>query len=109
MAELAYALALEASGATLESSNLSPSTMVVYFTKYANDKFDILKRHGFVVSKSQVEDALKNPDAIDESRAPLYFAQKSLDKKRVLKVVYKKEAGAIKVITFYPGVNYEQE
>lgn len=109
MAELAYALALEASGATLESSNLSPSTMIMHFTKYANDKFDILKRHGFVVSKSQVEDALKNPDIVDESRAPLCFAQKSIDEKRVLKVVYKKEAGVIKIITFYPSVDYEQE
>lgn len=83
--------------------------MIVHFTKYANDKFDILKRHGFVVSKSQVEDALKNPDVVDESRAPLYFAQKSIDEKRVLKVVYKKESEAVKIITFYPCVNYEQE
>ena len=106
---MAYALALEVSGATLESSNLSPSTMMLHFTKYANDKFDILKRHGFVVSSDQAEDALKNPDAVDESRAPLYFAQKNIDEKRVLKVVYKKESGMVKIITFYPSISNGQK
>lgn len=81
---------------------------MIYFTKYANDKFGILADHRCVVGRSQVEETVKVPDSVDESRAPLFVARKSIDEKRVLKVVYKKEAGVFKIITFYPGISNEQ-
>ena len=74
--------------------------MVIYFTKYAKDKFGILTDHGCVVELARVEDAVKMPDLVDESKPPLFMAQKDFDEKRLLKVVYKKEAGAAKIITF---------
>ena len=76
--------------------------MVIYFTKYAKDKFGILAGHGCVIERARVEEAVKAPDAADESKAPLFTARKDFDEKRLLKVVYKKEAGAVKIITFYP-------
>ena len=84
--------------------------MVIYFTKYAKDKFGILADHGCVVERARVEEAVKALDAVNESKAPVFSAWKDFDKKRLLKVVYKKEAGAAKIITFYPVLkNNEQE
>lgn len=77
---------------------------MIYFTRHAREKFIVLKRHKFQVSKEQVEFAVQYPDVIDRSRIPLLIAQRKIDKLHVLRVVYKKEEnGLIKIITFYPG------
>ena len=76
--------------------------MIIYFTKYAEDKLGMLASEGCVIERARVEEAVKAPDAADESKAPLFTARKDFDEKRLLKVVYKKEAGAAKIITFYP-------
>ena len=75
----------------------------MHFTRHALEKFDILRRHGFLVSKKDVVTAVANPDFIDRSRSPLKIAQRSLDKGHVLRVVYKEEHGMKIIITFYPG------
>lgn len=76
---------------------------MVVFTKHAKDKFGILKRHKFQISEEQVLATVATPDLIDYSRIPLLIAQRKIDKNLVLRVVYKQEKGAIKIITFYPG------
>lgn len=76
---------------------------MIVFTKHAKDKFEILKRHKFLVSEEQVLVAIAIPDLIDYSRNPLLIAQREIDKTHVLRVVYKQEGGIIKIITFYPG------
>ena len=77
--------------------------VMILFTKYANDKFALLERHGFIVTKVQVEQVLKAPDAVDSSRAPVHIAHVRVNEERILKVAYKKEGDAMKVLTFYPG------
>ena len=52
---------------------------------------------------------MESPDLIDKSRLPLLIAQWKIDKTYVLRVVYKQEFGAIKVITFYPGRRKQYE
>lgn len=74
---------------------------MIHFTRYANDKFTVLEEHMFFVSRDAIIDVLENPEELDESKAPLYGAQKTINGCRV-KVVYKKEDDMIKVITFYP-------
>ena len=76
---------------------------MVIFTKHAEDKFEILARHKFFISREQVLETLAFPDGIDLSRSPLLIAQKGIDDKHALRVVYKKENNFIKVITFYPA------
>ena len=85
--------------------------MKIYFTKHAEEKFEVLAKHSFEVSKRQVIDTLELPDIIDQSRSSLLIAQKKIDQKKVLRVVYKIEFGIIKVITFYPwrSKQYEKE
>lgn len=76
---------------------------MITFTKHAKDKFGILKKHKFLVSEEQVLATVAMPDLVDYSRVPLLIAQRKIDRNIVLRVVYKEERGAIKIITFYPG------
>ncbi|MDO8676188.1 MAG: DUF4258 domain-containing protein [Candidatus Azambacteria bacterium] len=76
---------------------------MIFFTKHAENKFEILKRHKFLISKNQVIKTVEKPDLIEKSRYPLLIAQRKTGRNYVLRVVYKKEFGVIKIITFYPG------
>jgi len=86
-------------------------SMSIIFTRHALKKFEVLKRHKFIVFERKVLETLEKPDLIDYSRSPLLIAQSKIDKDHVLRVVYKEEKGVMKVITFYPGrsKNYGQK
>lgn len=56
---------------------------MIIFTRHAENKFEILKRHKFSISKNQVIETLEKPDLIDESRLPLLIAQRKIDKNYV--------------------------
>jgi len=73
----------------------------VIFTKHASEKFDLLKRYGFVVSSEFVEGAIANPDRVDQ-RANLTFAIKTLNEEYGLRVIYRRTNDNIVVVTFYP-------
>ena len=75
----------------------------VVFTHHAEDKFDILARHGFSVSRAQVMDALLEPDSVFPTTKDRQIAQKAVSEHHVLRVVYRKEGEVLVVITFYPG------
>lgn len=84
--------------------------MRVRFTKHAEEKFEVLKRHGVSVSRKQVIDTVENPALVDTvSRSPLRIAQGDFDARRVLRVVYRVEYGTMMIITFYPGRKSEYE
>lgn len=69
---------------------------MIYFTTYANQKFDILQRHKVFVIKEQVQDVITAPDKVVKKGK--YFAATKDD----LRVIYQKEAEVIRVLTFYP-------
>ena len=69
---------------------------MIYFTKYAEKKFDILNKHKVYFTREQIEDTVNLPDKV--SKKGKYLTTR----KDEVKVVYKKEDGMIKVITFYP-------
>ena len=77
--------------------------MKIGFSKHAREKFAVLKRHKFSVSRKQVLETVLHPDLVDHSRWPLLIAQRTIDENHVLRVVFKKMGSDIKVITFYPG------
>jgi len=72
---------------------------MLYFTKYAEEKFDILNRHKVFFTREQIEDAVAIPDKI-EKKDNYFFA-----KKEGIGVVYRKERKIIKIVTFYPIKN----
>lgn len=82
---------------------------MIRFTRHALEKFAILERHGFRVSRHAIVRTVENPEDIDYSRFPLKIAQRSFDKTHVLRVVYKEEDKVKIVITFYPGRKSQYE
>lgn len=85
--------------------NIAP----IRFTNHALKKFNVLKGYGVSVSRAQVVHVIRNPDFVDYRRLPLYIAQGSFDRRRVLRVVYKQKNATIVVITFYPGLKSQYE
>lgn len=76
---------------------------MIIFTRHAGEKFNLLRKHKFIISKKEVLETIASPNLIDYSRLPLLIAQRKFDRTHVLRVVYKEEQGNMKVITFYPG------
>lgn len=69
---------------------------MLYFTKYAEQKFDILNKHKVYFTREQVEDAVCSPDRTGK-KGKLLTARKE-----DIKVVYRKDGDVLKIITFYP-------
>jgi hypothetical protein len=69
---------------------------MLYFTKYAEQKFDILNKYKVFFTKEQVEDTVANAGKINKKRKYL------IAKKDGVAVIYKKEDEVAKIITFYP-------
>lgn len=66
------------------------------FTKYAENKFDILNKYKVYLTREQIEDTVKLPDKT-EKKGKYLFAEKE-----GIKVVLQKLNNQNKVITFYP-------
>ena len=69
---------------------------MLYFTKYAEKKFDILNKHKVFFTREQIEETISSPNKV--TKKGKYLAAR----KDGVKVVYSKKEGVIKVITFYP-------
>ncbi|MFC1678189.1 hypothetical protein ACFLZ9_00450 [Patescibacteria group bacterium] len=69
---------------------------MVYFTKYAEEKFDILNKYKVYFTREQIEDTIRLPDQVKKKGN--YLAAR----KDEIKVVYKKEEDTIRIATFYP-------
>jgi len=70
--------------------------MIIYFTNYAEQKFNLLSKHSVFLTKAQIEEVVKKPEKVDKKEG--YLAAK----KDNIKVIYHKEEEDIKIITFYP-------
>jgi len=69
---------------------------MIYFTKYAEKKFDILNKYHVYLRKEQIEDVLNLPDKTGRKGKYLTASKEGV------KVIYKKEDDLVKVITFFP-------
>jgi hypothetical protein len=69
---------------------------MVYFTKYAEMKFEILNRHRVFYTKELVEETILGPDKAGRKNGFLTA------EKEGLKVIYKEDNGCKRVITFFP-------
>ncbi len=69
---------------------------MIYFTKYAEKKFEILNKHKIYFTREQIEDVVNVPNRTSKKSAY------QISHKENIGVVHTKEQNAIKVITFYP-------
>lgn len=82
---------------------------MIRFTKHAERKFAILIRHGFRITRDLVISTVENPELIDDRRPPLLIAQRRIDFRHVLRVVYREEDDDRVIVTFYPGRRSQYE
>jgi uncharacterized DUF497 family protein len=75
----------------------------ITYSGHAKLKFDILKKHGVVVSKDMVETALRTPEKVESGYRKRKIAQKAIGDRHVIRVVFEDLPGEMRVITFYPG------
>lgn len=80
---------------------------MVSFTAYANKKFDTLRRHGCVISRAVVEEAVRSATGGEPRDRTFFFAQKADENGQEVRVAYRKEAGVLRIITFYPAARNE--
>lgn len=69
---------------------------MIHFTKYAEHKFDVLNKYQVYFTREQIEEVVMLPDKV--SKKGNYQSAR----KENIKVVFKKESGIIRIITFYP-------
>jgi len=75
----------------------------IVYGSHAEEKFEILRRHGFVVSKRQVGETLRRPEKVEPGFRGRKIAQRRISEEHVLRVVYEEGRREIRVVTFYPG------
>lgn len=75
----------------------------IIFPPHAQLKFQVLKQHGVDFSEAQIENVINSPDIILEAEKSRKIAQKILDEKHVIRVIFEIKNGSIIVITFYPA------
>ncbi len=69
---------------------------MIYFTAYANQKFDILQKHKVYVIKEQIQDVVLSPDKV--AKKGKYFSATKDD----WRVIYQKQAEVVRILTFFP-------
>jgi len=72
---------------------------MIYYTKYGEQKFDILNKYKIYLTKEQIEEVVLFPKKVTIKNNYFFV------KKENIEVIYKKEKGIIKIITFYPVSN----
>lgn len=77
--------------------------MNFYFTNHAKEKFAKVKKAGFPLKNEQVENAIENPNKVENREDGTIIATKILNAFFLLRVVYRIENDIMIVITFYPA------
>ena len=77
--------------------------MQIVFSNHAEDKFHILRGHGFHVSRDMVIRTIEDPEKREGARNGRWIVQGTVDASHVIRVVCEQREGRIVVVTFYPG------
>ena len=82
--------------------------MIIHYTKYAEEKFYILQKHGRQILKEDITAIVKIPENAHEKRGYWYVDGALPPEDECWEVVYKKEEGVLRIITFYPIKHIEE-
>lgn len=69
---------------------------MLYFSKHAENKFEILNKHKIYFTREQIEDVVSSPEKI-EKKGKFIFS-----KKDNIRVIHQEKEGIKKILTFYP-------
>ena len=65
--------------------------MTVIFSRHAEWKFEVLRRHGIIIEKETVVDAVTRPDLLQKGLKEIMIAQKALDEEHLIRVIHAKK------------------
>jgi len=68
----------------------------MFFTKYAEEKFEILNKHKIYFTREQIKDVVLSPEKIDKKEKHVFASRNNIC------VVYKENNNQKKIVTFYP-------
>ena len=74
----------------------------VRFCRHAKFKFRVLRAHGFPVTHHQVCEAVLKPDQVLQGYKGRKIAEKKIDSRHALRVVYEEYPRETEIVTFYP-------
>jgi hypothetical protein len=77
--------------------------MDIIYSNHAIAKIEILKKHGIEIEKALIEEIITNPEKLDRGYKNRLVAQRKIDERHVLRVVYEEINNNLMVITIYPG------
>jgi hypothetical protein len=75
----------------------------IFYTKHADFKFRVLKQHGFIITKEQIEHIIKAPEKVTVGRRGRLIAHKRVSQTHLIRVIYEEQKDEIKIVTFYPA------
>lgn len=75
----------------------------IIFTRHAEFKLLLLERHGFKISRKEVEETVKIPERVQTGYKGRKIAERILTKNHLLRVVFEEFAHELKVVTLYPA------
>lgn len=75
----------------------------VRFGPHAVGKFDDLRQYDVIVTREQVEAAVRSPDRVESGSKGRLVATRGFTDRLVLRVVYRDVPDAFEIVTFYPA------
>lgn len=75
---------------------------MIYYTKYAEEKFNVLREHKFSLTKEDIDKIITAPEKIKRFDKKLLQADGRYSDEYNVRVIFKRENNTKKIITFYP-------
>ena len=75
----------------------------IRFSDHARLKIDLLRDRNVDISEALITEVVRSPDKLEITEEDKLIAQKRLNEKLVLRVVYREYESFILIITLYPG------
>ena len=75
----------------------------IIFSKHAEYKLSLLRRHGFNFSKKEIEEIVQNPARVRSGYVGRKIAEQVISERHLFRVVFEDLPRQLKIITMYPS------
>jgi len=75
----------------------------IIFSNHSIEKIKILNKHGFQINKKAVVNIMKNPDKIINSYKDRKIAQKIIDERHFIRIIFMEDLDSKRIVTVYPA------
>lgn len=72
-------------------------------SRHAKEKFQVLARRRLYISEGAVKEVITESDSVGMGDKGRFIAQKAINERHALRVIYEKKENEIVVVTFYPA------